>query len=161
MKIININKKQLIRILLILIWMTIVFLFSNQPGDISEETSRGTTATIIKTVVRKTSLTESEQEKLIENIDPVIRKLAHYTIYLIGGILIISFMDTLDKNNKQKIMYSIIVGVIYAITDEIHQYFIVGRSMRILDVFIDTLGVCTGITIFLLQKKLISKNKDV
>lgn len=35
----------------------------------------------------------------------------------------------------------------YAITDEIHQYFVIGRYYSIIDVLIDSIGSITGITI--------------
>lgn len=72
-----------------------------------------------------------------------------------------NFMNLFDKTDEQKMLYSIIIGIIYATTDEIHQYFIPGRSMSILDVFIDTLGLCTGIVIFLiLYNSIIKRMKN-
>ena len=36
-------------------------------------------------------------------------------------------------------------GIIYATTDEIHQYFVIGRSGEVADVFLDGIGVVTGV----------------
>ena len=151
----NINKKLIVRFILIIIWMIVVFCFSNQNAEISKNTSEGTTTIIIKAITKNIEI--NEQQNLIERIDPIIRKLAHYSIYLVGGMIIMNFMNFFTKTDEQKILYSIIIGIIYATTDEIHQYFIPGRSMSILDVFIDTLGLCTGIIIFLILQKLINK----
>ncbi len=49
------------------------------------------------------------------------------------------------------------LGIIYATSDEIHQYFVPGRACMIEDVFIDTLGVMLGISLILLGKKIIKK----
>ena len=57
------------------------------------------------------------------------------------------------KKNKE-IIVSLIIGNIYSITDEVHQYFIDGRSASVLDIGIDTLGVITGIFICLLAIKI-------
>jgi VanZ family protein len=40
---------------------------------------------------------------------------------------------------------SFFAGLLYAVSDEIHQYFIPGREMRAFDVFIDSLGVIAGL----------------
>ena len=52
-------------------------------------------------------------------------------------------------------LYSACIGIIYAITDEIHQLFIVGRSGSIIDVLIDSIGIFTGISIFLFINKIV------
>ena len=151
----HINKKLIIRFILILIWMIIIFCFSNQNADISSNTSESTTAIIVKAVTK--NILAEKQQNIIETIDPIIRKLAHYLIYLVGGIIIMNFMNSLKIVDEEKMLYSIIIGIIYATTDEIHQNFVPGRSMSIIDVFIDTLGLCTGIIIFLILQKLINK----
>ena len=56
---------------------------------------------------------------------------------------------------KQKILYSIAIGGGYAITDELHQFFVSGRSAQVLDVVIDTSGVIVGVLIYLVLRKLI------
>lgn len=152
------TKKQIkiFKIILIVIWMTVVFTFSNERGTKSSNTSRKVTEVIVQTISDK-SIDENEQ--LIEKTDKVVRKLAHYTIYTIGGILIFSYVNTIDKSKKEKILYSIAFGACYAVTDEIHQFFVSGRSARIFDVGIDTLGVITGIGIYLVIIKIIKTTK--
>ena len=138
---------KIFKIVLIIIWMATVFHFSNEGGQKSEGTSRKVSQTIINTISGNKNM---KNETVLKDTDKLIRKLAHYTIYTIGGILIISYMmNTTDKTLKDKILYSIILGGGYAITDEIHQLFVGGRSARIFDVGIDILGVITGIIIYL------------
>ena len=136
--------------------MTVVFTFSNEGGTKSSNTSRKVTEVIVQTISDK-SIDENEQ--LIEKTDKIVRKLAHYTIYTIGGILIFSYVNTIDKSKKEKILYSVAFGAGYAVTDEIHQFFVSGRSARIFDVGIDTLGVITGIGIYLVIIKIIKTTK--
>lgn len=157
MKNLDIKKQiKIFKIILIVIWMTVVFTFSNEGGTKSSNTSRKVTEVIVQTISDK-SIDENEQ--LIEKTDKIVRKLAHYTIYTIGGILIFSYVNTIDKSKKEKILYSIAFGACYAVTDEIHQFFVSGRSARIFDVGIDTLGVITGIGIYLLIIKIIKTTK--
>ena len=54
---------------------------------------------------------------------------------------------TYEINNKKRAIITIVSGALYAMTDEIHQTFISGRSGQITDVLLDTFGVIVG-TIF-------------
>ena len=153
----KIGKEKIIKILdiiLIIVWMITVFMFSNQQGDKSSNTSRKVTTAVVQAISDKSV---EENENIIEQLDKIVRKLAHYSIYTLGGILIINYAYTTDKNIKQKIVYSIAFGAFYAITDELHQFFVSNRSARIFDVGIDTLGVMTGILIYILIRKLFEK----
>ena len=143
---------KIFKIILIGIWMAIVFSFSNQGGTKSGNTSRKVTVAVVQVISDKPI---EENEPLIEKVDKVIRKLAHYTIYSIGGFLIMNYAYTTDRSKKEKILYSMAFGAGYAVTDELHQFFVAGRSARIFDIGIDTLGVATGILIYLIIRKII------
>lgn len=153
---------KIIKIILIVIWMVVEFNFSNQGGTKSSGTSSKVTKVIVNIVVREEDkLTETQ----MENIEKVVRKCAHYTIYTIGGVLIINYVYTMDKTKKQKILISLLFGTFYAVIDEVHQFFVPGRSAQVLDVGIDTLGVLTGILIYVgiasLVEKLIAQKNAV
>ena len=143
---------KIIGITLILIWMMTVFIFSNEKATESKVTSRKVTIAIVRAISGKDI---SDNEKLLVSVDKIVRKLAHYTLYTVGGVLIISFAYTMDKTQKEKILYSLAFGICFVITDEVHQLFVPGRTGRLLDVGIDTLGIITGILIFLIIKKII------
>lgn len=89
----------------------------------------------------------------IELLNLIIRKLAHYIEYLILGILVINMF--IKNNIPQSYLISIIFCVIYAISDEIHQFLIPGRACQLRDILIDSIGSITGIYLY----KLISKRK--
>ena len=143
---------KIIGITLILIWMMTVFIFSNEKATESKVTSRKVTIAIVQAISGKDI---SDNEKLLVSVDKIVRKLAHYTLYTVGGVLIISFAYTMDKTQKEKILYSLAFGICFVITDEVHQLFVPGRTGRLLDVGIDTLGIITGILIFLIIKKIV------
>lgn len=138
--------KKIITIILIIAWMTLVFYFSNQVSDESSKLSGGITRAILNffNILEGKTL---EQQSAIETI---IRKLAHYSIYALGGILILLHVNLYKIKTNKKVIISWLIGTAYAITDEIHQLFISGRSGEIRDVCIDSLGVITGIIIFLI-----------
>ncbi len=129
-----------IKLLLVILWMIVIFMFSNQPADESSNPSNGF---INNTIIRiyevfNDNLTEGEKEYILEKYSMPIRKLAHFTVYFILGILV--YICLKDYNVNRIIIYSLMVCFIYACTDEIHQYFIVGRYCSIIDVVIDTMG---------------------
>lgn len=150
---------KIVNILLILVWMATIFGFSKEEGESSSGTSRYVTEVMVDAFTNE-EISTKEKEDIIENLQPVVRKCAHYTIYLIGGLLFINLFNTYNLSEKQKIIYSLILAIIYACTDEIHQYFVPGRSAKVIDVFIDSLGVLTGIVFFYIAKKVVQSIKD-
>ena len=145
--------KRIIYLVLVFLWMLTVFMFSSQKGEESQSTSSKVTEIIIEIFTHNQNITESEKLELIENTDYYIRKLAHYSIYTLGGILIYNYINTYNISGKKVILISILIGVIYAISDESHQHFIAGRSARILDVLIDSFGILTGVIIINIVRK--------
>ena len=87
----------------------------------------------------------------------ILRKLAHAGEFFILAIL---FWRLFYRGHKQKFQKSfwlaIILTALYALSDEWHQMFIVGREGRVLDIFFDILGSYLGLFFFSRQKKLIS-----
>lgn len=135
-----------IKLILIIIWMIVIFMFSNQPSNESSELSNNfINNTIVKVYEIFNGQADSEKRiEIIKQYSYPIRKLAHYTVYFILGILsYIYFKDI----NKKALIYSLILCFVYACTDEFHQYFVDGRYCSFIDVLIDTFGSLTSIII--------------
>jgi len=149
--------KKIIYGIFVIIWMATVFNFSSEQSTKSTSTSE----TVIRAGLSKNEnfkkLNESEQKTIIEKYQHPIRKLAHFTLYAIGGLLIFNFLNTFNTCTRNKMLIAIIIGLSYAISDEIHQLFTDGRSAQITDVLIDTAGATLGCTIMYTIKKIISK----
>lgn len=145
--------KKTILIILILIWMITVFIFSNQASTESSSTS----GKVIEIIMKVLNIDISDEK--IQELQLPIRKLAHFTIYAIGGLLITLLINQYNILTVQKIIYSQLFITIYAITDELHQYFIPGRAGCITDVLIDSAGglfvilMCTYINSHIKRKK--------
>lgn len=148
------NKKRIVFIILTIIWMVTIFIFSNQNSDTSSDTS----GNVIRTVVRLfTNVSQEQEEIIIEQLQHFVRKMAHFSIYALGGIILMNLVKT--YTDKCAWLYAWIIGTVYAITDEIHQYFIPGRSNQISDVVIDSSGVITGVLIVIIVGYAIKKVK--
>jgi len=72
-----------------------------------------------------------------------------------GGFLFYALFLTYTMSAKKQVLFSGGMGIIYAITDEIHQLFVPGRSGKLEDVLIDTIGVWIGICVLLFFVKII------
>ncbi len=98
-----------------LIWMLIIYSFSAQP---------------------------SLRASAVAWQDFYIRKAAH-----IGEYFILSFLyyyaltKSAQISRARRLVFTIFLAVIYAITDEFHQSFVFDRTGKIIDVFIDSFGV--------------------
>lgn len=92
----------------------------------------------------------------IELLSLIIRKLAHFTEYLILGFLAINMLNKNDISKKY--LLSILICIIYATSDEIHQIFVPGRACQIRDILIDSIGSITGVYLYKLINTKILKN---
>lgn len=138
--------------MLILLGLTFIsiFNFSNQDGQTSGGISRKVARKIVDVFPYTKNLSEKTKNKIVEKTQPIIRKGAHLSIYTLVGIFIMSFISTYKIHLKYKFLISILVGLVYASSDEIHQSFIPGRTASIIDVGIDTAGVFLGIILVLI-----------
>ena len=153
--------KKIIMGLLIICWMITIFMFSNQGSDKSSKTSKGSIRFILDKLSITKNMEEQQIEELIEKLQTPIRKLAHFSIYTLGGILT-SIYFSLDKKSKRKsIIEAILFCSIYAITDEIHQYFIPGRSCELRDILIDSSGALFGILIIQFILKILPQKEKI
>ena len=154
------NRIKIILLILLLGTFVMIFKFSNQNGEKSGNISRTITDIVTKNAKVIQTLEQKEKEKVLKQIENIIRKMAHFLIYKIVGLLLMGVMSIYPLTNKKRISISITIGTIYASLDEIHQAFIPERTARVTDVMIDTLGVILGILCVLAIKKLIQKREE-
>lgn len=135
--------------------------FSSENSSKSKKTSNKVINFIIDVNPYTKNLSYIEKKQLSKKMLTPIRKLAHFSIYTILGITVMGYVCTYDISKKKRICITLIVGMLYAISDEIHQLFVKGRSGQITDILIDTVGVLFGIGVLLLVRKMISKDKSL
>jgi VanZ family protein len=73
--------------------------------------------------------------------DTILRKGAHVTEYAVLGALLYRALG--------REPLALAVGIAYAATDELHQYFVRGRHASPVDVAIDAVGVALGMLLWL------------
>lgn len=143
------NKKRILFAVLVIVWMITIFCFSNENG----ETSQGTSDIITNAIIN----VNQELEKNRETISFCVRKLAHFSIYFVGGILLFEFYSTFDVTKKRIFGMSALTGICYACFDEFHQLFISGRSGQFRDVCIDSTGVIIALIIMMVIARMKKK----
>ncbi len=136
--------KKVIYPIVLITWMIVIFLFSNQNAIKSQSTSDQVASKIIDTVttVLKQPITKKQKNNLIEDTRILVRKTAHFTLYFILGIFMYLTLDSYSI--PKPLLYGILFCFLYAISDEIHQLFLAGRTAKIVDILIDTTGASIG-----------------
>lgn len=123
--------------------MSLIFAFSAQPGEASNSM---TEAAVIPLAARLASIQEEGGEQLTEMlymiIGTIVRKMAHLCEYALLGALICLLLRGYGLRMR---WLPALLGVAYAIGDEVHQSFVPGRLGTPVDVLIDTAGVIMGL----------------
>ena len=147
--------------------MTFIFVLSSQNAEESSSISGSTIEFLLNMFYPNfKELSQQRAEELISGFQFFARKCAHLTIYAVLGIT--AMLNALSIN-KIKLIYRSIISfifcVVYAISDEIHQMFVTGRSGEVRDVLIDSCGSLIGV-VFLtviawvfINKKHLNQNK--
>lgn len=103
----------------IILWMAAIFLVSSIPGDGEWHAMRPVTYTV--------------------------RKLGHVVEYAVLGFLLARlFFFHFHKQVREACALAFLAGLIYAMSDEIHQMFVFGRQGKFTDVMIDGVGLLLG-----------------
>lgn len=137
------RKKRLFPLVITILIMAFIFLQSALPADLSKEESNLIVQALIEFL----------------HVDPkilsfAVRKCAHFTEYLLLGLSLFATVREygpvrLERNEqwRRTALLSWGIGALYALTDEVHQAFVPGRSCEIRDMLIDSCGVAAGVLI--------------
>lgn len=136
------------KLLLLILWMSLIFFLSNQTGSESCKTSNR-----ILILLNNLGIDINNIFGIIAHF--LIRKSAHLFVYFVLSILLYNFLKEYSLN---AIFVAFLCSLLYACLDELHQTFIPFRYGNIIDVFIDLLGALIGLLLILIIK-LINKSK--
>lgn len=107
----------------VLLWCGLIFFLSNQPHLPGPEDA---------------------------SLDFLVKKVGHMTVY---GILFFLTHRALGKHQKNRVAYSFLFCILYALSDEFHQSFIPGRTPMLRDVGFDTIGMIASLATLRYGKK--------
>lgn len=140
-----ITRAHIIRWTAVLLWMVLIFGFSAQSSYKSGKTSHKVT-NAVKAVV--TVVAPKAAKKIdFDSFDEITRSCAHFSIYLVLGFLT-SWALKLNFTGYRLIFASLIICILYSISDEIHQIFVPGRAFQFFDLALDTAGSFIAVLLF-------------
>jgi len=136
----------------VIVWMALIFYLSHQPATQSNELSSGITNFIVKAVENVAPNLDFD----ISGFNYLVRKNAHFIAYLILGVLTFNALRVSGGRGARSVVIALGICVLYAISDEVHQLFIPGRSGEVKDVLIDSAGASVGIGVSLVIARIIN-----
>ncbi len=143
---------------LTLFWMVFIFMMSSAGKDESNSQSGAVCEFICEHFVEGyEEMAPEEQIQMQQKISFPVRKCAHLSEYAVLGALMTLTAASWRWEDEEtmrtgetpggtvRILPVLAAGFLYAVSDEIHQIFVPGRSGEPRDVLIDTSGVLIGI----------------
>lgn len=150
------NKKiAIIAWICVVFWMGVIFYLSHQPATQSAQLS----SVIAQMIVDFIESAVPGLNMDMGGFNFYVRKCAHFTAYFILGVL--TLMALMKSDAKKAFFSAVVICVLYATSDEIHQLFVLGRSCQLRDAFIDSAGALMGICIFIFTNKLMLTRRRI
>ena len=137
--------KRMLLFILLIFWMGLIFFFSAKPAVQSAKMSTSVGKMIGRVVVPEfEEWSDTKQDAFAKKIDFAVRKSAHACEYAALSVLFFVNYKKKSRKIKQIVGMSALSTALYAVTDEIHQLFVPGRSGQITDVILDSCGGLIG-----------------
>lgn len=146
------NAKQKFIFCVIFIPINLIFIWGNSllPGEVSGQISSGLLAWLKQAVTSLGWMGEY-----------LLRKIGHFTEFCCLGFVAAELFLILGEKGIHRVTSPLLLGVLTACADETIQKFVEGRGSSVVDVWIDTAGVCAGIlALYLLRCLILRRNKE-
>lgn len=134
--------------------MVTIFIFSSQPGGVSSGASNGVGAWVLGILGIEIPPGQTASDVVIF-AGLKIRNLAHIFLYTCLGfssyLLSASLWGIKAELRPSRMLFSALCAfgfsLLYACTDEFHQYFVSGRSATVRDIGIDCIGITLAVVV--------------
>lgn len=148
------SKKRFLYLIPVVVWMVFIFYMSGKTGQESSGQS-GKISLFLTNLLEKVRQDPAQEvQNLQDMLELVIRKAAHMTEYAI--LFLLSYLAMVKISMSQSRFYNrsiaVLISLLYACSDEMHQLLVPGRSGRMIDVGIDMAGVAIVLICMLLSK---------
>ena len=148
------SKKRFLYLIPVVIWMIFIFYMSGKTGQESSGQSGKISLFITDLLEKVRQDPAQEMQNLQDILELVIRKAAHMTEYAI--LFLLSYLAMVKISMSQSRFYNrsiaVLISLLYACSDEMHQLLVPGRSGRMIDVGIDMAGVLIVLICMILSK---------
>lgn len=136
--------KKMLPWLLLVFLMIIIFYLSNQPIGESRDLTKKTMTMVADGVENFIPIDTFKTHSIVS----LFRKSAHFFLYLVMAVIVMFALKSIGIRGKKAIVLTLVICIVFAISDEIHQLFVDGRGAQVKDVFIDGFGASVGIGIY-------------
>lgn len=155
-----------ILLLLCILWIGFIAFNTSQSGMVSNNTSVSITEKLVNKIqdifnVNKESNSYINSSESIRKLNKFIRKFAHGFEFLVLALIISFLLQSFNIKNREVIIYTLFIILLYAVIDEFRQIYIPGRNSNVKDVVIDFIGGIGGVIISrvaIFTKNVYSKN---
>ena len=141
-------------VLKVILWIMVlgsaalIFFFSAQDSSASTDTSGRFIRALFGLFPSFRTMSEATQTELVDSVMNLVRKCAHFCIYAFFGFWLMFLVR--QYRRTRTLLVTGAASLAYAISDEIHQYFVPGRACQLKDICIDLAGALTGALVALL-----------
>lgn len=157
--------KKFFSIMLCILWMMFIYYNSSQDGTSSNGFTYKITDKLI-TISEQIQIENSNNIKVYSSpnkvvsslinkdrvyLNKILRKFAHVMEFLILSILLCNAFFTFGIKGRNPIIYVLFITLFYAVLDEYHQIYVIGRGSSVKDVLIDFIGGIIGMLIYYIQ----------
>ena len=146
--------------------MVMIFFFSRETAVKSDATSGMISSRLIRILYPDfAGYPAEQQQKIYDSIQYIVRKTAHYTEYALLGFLMRLCLESWFGKRRWLTPVSWAGSTAYAVSDELHQLLIEGRSGQWTDILLDSAGAMTGallaaLMLYLIQRRNLRKGKE-
>ena len=159
------NVKRILLLLILIADMVFIFYNSAQVAAVSSNASQSVTQMVAHVIVPNyDKLDETEKLNTVASLEAIVREAAHLLQFVPMGFalyLLLHISTIPQKLSRLCLPLTLGFGILYALSDEIHQLFVPGRSFQFFDIFMDTCGTAVGcicgITLLAIAKILSNK----
>lgn len=148
------SKKRFLYLIPVIIWMIFIFYMSGKTGQESSGQSGKISLFITDLLEKVRQDSPQEMQNLQDILELVIRKAAHMTEYAI--LFLLSYLAMVKISMSQSRFYNrsiaVLISLLYACSDEMHQLLVPGRSGKMIDVGINMAGVLIVLICMILSK---------
>lgn len=126
--------------------IAVIFALSGEGQSASNSRSQQVTSTILDTLdPERKDAPVRRVDEVMDFFHPIIRKAAHFTEYASLGFLSCLGFLFLGIRPWPRALYPALIGLITAMSDELYQSTVPGRSPMVTDVMLDAAGAAAGI----------------
>ena len=137
-------------------WAAVIFFFSAQDAASSAALSNAVTEFLL-TIFRFDVSASAPAPNF--SWGDLIRSLAHFACFAVLGVLTSLAVRSHRPIERRCVWIPFAICFGYAVADEIHQRFVPGRSMQLVDILVDSLGAALGILAVTLIALLVHQQK--